>query len=676
MKRFHLSLKSVPLALLALSLLSYAPLSAALGIHWDDWPSLWFLNYWGPTVFPQVFSVDRPVQGWLFILTTGLLGDSMFAWQIFGILVRCLGGLMLWLTLRALWPNHPQQVTWVAFLFLVYPGFTHQYIPITYSHILLILALFLFSLYTMLLAQRQPRRFWPLTLLSLAASAASMITLEYYVGLELLRPVLLWMVQSETTAASLRQRLLRAWLPYTLPLIAFVAWRLANPTPRAEVLIIDHLLASPFATLRTLFKTIFQDMYEASLLAWSRVLDFSKLLRLDIGLLLAFLAIVLVTAWLAYRFLTALGEESNSSQVVYPKRSWGLQAILVGLFALAVSGLPIWSTELHMELAFPWDRFTLPMMLGVSLIFAGLVALLASKPAHSLLVISLATGLAAGAHFRTALGYQQDWQAQKAFFWQLAWRAPHIQPGTALLTTKLPFTYSTDNSLTAPLNWIYANQNQPDFQLAYLLFDIESRLGGGLPSLEPDQPIDETFRIAPFHGDTSQVVLIIYQPPDCLRIVEPSIDLYTPNKPSLVRKALPLSRPELVSSEGNPDPLVTQFFGPEPKHDWCYYFEKADLARQAGDWQQVAELGSQVINPDQVFAWRNTAELALFIEGFARTGRWTKAVSLTQRALDVSESNLPVLCALWERLRPAAELDAQGQAALQDARAALQCPAP
>ena len=34
-------------------------------------------------------------------------------------------------------------------------------------------------------------------------------------------------------------------------------------------------------------------------------------------------------------------------------------------------------------------------------------------------------------------------------------------------------------------------------------------------------------------------------------------------------------------------------FGSEPPHLWCYYFEKADLARQLQDWQSVLQLEKQ-----------------------------------------------------------------------------------
>jgi hypothetical protein len=34
-------------------------------------------------------------------------------------------------------------------------------------------------------------------------------------------------------------------------------------------------------------------------------------------------------------------------------------------------------------------------------------------------------------------------------------------------------------------------------------------------------------------------------------------------------------------------------FGPEPEHGWCYIYQKASLARQQGDWEEVLRLGEQ-----------------------------------------------------------------------------------
>ncbi len=95
----------VPLGLLLICIIGYAPLITSLGLYWDDWPSLWFLHFFGPGIFPQAFAADRPVQGWLFSLTTRLVGELLLAWHIFGIIARWLSGLALYGLLASLWPE-------------------------------------------------------------------------------------------------------------------------------------------------------------------------------------------------------------------------------------------------------------------------------------------------------------------------------------------------------------------------------------------------------------------------------------------------------------------------------------------------------------------------------------------------------------------------------------------
>ena len=39
----------------------------------------------------------------------------------------------------------------------------------------------------------------------------------------------------------------------------------------------------------------------------------------------------------------------------------------------------------------------------------------------------------------------------------------------------------------------------------------------------------------------------------------------------------------------------SEIFGSEPQNGWCYYYQKATLARQMGDWQEVARLGNKAL---------------------------------------------------------------------------------
>jgi hypothetical protein len=120
-----------------------------------------------------------------------------------------------------------------------------------------------------------------------------------------------------------------------------------------------------------------------------------------------------------------------------------------------------------------------------------------------------------------------------------------------------------------------------------------------------------------------------------------------------------LSRIEpLPAADGYPP---TEIFGKEPAHNWCYYFQKADLARQLGDWQSVVRLGNEA--QEKGFSPSSPQEWLPFIEGYAYTGQWEKALKRTREAFEMDEAVAPRLCRAWQRIQDGAAppLDIQGQ---------------
>lgn len=719
--------KTISLATLAflliVGLIAFGPISmgmpgpAGLGLYWDDWPSLWFLHAFGPTVFPQAFAIDRPLQGWLFVLTTSLLGESMFAWQLFGILARLLSSLAVGWVLLSLWPQRKNQVLYVVLLFLVYPGFLQQYIPITYGHQFLIMAVYFTSLGLMIWAVRKPAWYWPLTIASILVALLSMFSLEYFYGLELLRPAFLWILATEQALAGTVsapeasapsrssgktfRRVALYWLPYLVVDLLFLAWRLSTFTPRGQVSIFERLATAPWNTSLELLRTIFQDILEASGVAWARVLVYLNLSGMKASVALLYAAIVVGLALLVIFFLSWLksDEEPRPEEPAAPgsARRSGLPLISLGAYALLIGGWPFWATGLRIELAFPWDRFTLPMMLGVSLLLVGLLELLIRSRRLKIILMGILVGLAAGAQLHIALQYRQDWEAQKAFFWQLAWRVPGLQPGTLLLTTDLPFTYATDNSLTAPINWIYdqtngsgneaSGSNQPR-QMSYLLYDLNARRENNLPYFQKGQLVTEEYRATQFNGSTLQALVIVYEPPRCLKVIDPQIDQAMPRKPEGLVDAFPLSRPELILTEARPAAVLpeatlpTSIFGAPPAQPgWCYYFEKADLAAQRGDWEHVIELARQASLETVKLPKESAYELAPFIQGYAHTGQWEMAYQLSQKAEQIAggatsgKMRYP-LCVIWQNIAQTAQPDTQGQAIIDKINEQYQCEFP
>jgi hypothetical protein len=241
----------------------------------------------------------------------------------------------------------------------------------------------------------------------------------------------------------------------------------------------------------------------------------------------------------------------------------------------------------------------------------------------------------------------RDWQSQKNLFWQMTWRAPGLKPDTLVLMNE-ELSFYADNSISAPLNWIYAPDNHSD-EIHYVLFYPTNRLEHSLPELEPDIPIQYDYIAGRFEGNTSQVIAFYYDPPACLRLLEPDLD--SQNRfildESRMREASVPSNPEQILSSGTS--IMPDIYGPEPVHGWCYYFQKADLARQMGDWESVTRLG------DEAFALsdypNNPLERFVFIEGYAHTGDWDRAMKLSRESYKVSKEYVgPLLCRLWDRI--------------------------
>jgi len=654
-KKFHFSARSIPVALLLICFLTYGPLISQLGLYWDDWPSLWFLHFFGPGIFPEAFAADRPVQGWLFMLTSSVVGESLLAWHVFGILARWLTGLAAYWVLTLTWPEHKEQSLWVTLLFLVYPGFFQQYIPITYGHQFLIMSAYLLSIGLMLKAIRTIKYYWLYTSIALIIGVLSLFALEYFFGLELLRPVLLWLVL-ESLGYSGWQRMkktLFAWAPYAIASIAFLIWRVTHETPRGDVQIFNKLLINPAKTLGQLLKTIVGDLFEVSILAWESIISNLNLHALKplviLGYMLTIILVFLILIIYLPRLQTTHSVNENQASIEGrdSRKSWSVSAILVGIYSLFFAGWPFWTTNLPVDLRFPWDRFTLPMMLGVALIIVGIIEILLHPHLLKILLLASMTSLAAGVQFRYAMQYRQEWMAQKAFFWQLAWRAPGLEKGSALITTDLPFPASTDNSLSAALNWIYAPENRTR-EMDYLFYDVNARLGNRLPDLKPDLLLKEEYRAATYNGNTSQSIAFFYDPPRCLKIFDPRLDKNLPNKPVLLIQAIPLSRPELIIPK--PDlsahPPET-IFGGESEHDWCYYFEKADLAVQSGSWDEAAKLADKALPLQPKLNPENAYELIPFISAFAHTNRWQEAFDLSLPVGKLSDKMQTMICNLW-----------------------------
>jgi hypothetical protein len=392
-------------------------------------------------------------------------------------------------------------------------------------------------------------------------------------------------------------------------------------------------------------------LWKAGLYSWGQILVLtassfrnpSTLMALGvIGVSLALLAVYL-------HKLEMPGDGTRST--------WGWQAVIFGLIGILIGRVPSWAAGLPLTLQSIDDRFMVSMMIGGSLFLAGLLGLLLGKSRFKVYAVALIIALGIGQQFYTANDFRRDWTRQQEIFWQMTWRMPGLEPGTVILTHELPLRYETDMGLTAPLNWIYA----PEYgggELPYALLYTRTRLGGAsLPALESGHPISFEYRTVDFKGSTSQAVTIFVPPNACLHVLDSVYaggDTYE-RQPRFLNDAIPLSNPSLIITDAEPPEMPVSLFGSEPLHDWCYYFEKAELARQVGNWERVVELGDEA--HAQGFVPGDALEWLPFIEGYVLTGDYQMAREISITAYKDDSRPRKGLCHTWKRI----QTNGQGQ---------------
>src|SRR5215467_1367812 len=202
MKRLHPAV-----VLLLVTILAYGLLTPQLGFYWDDMPMSWIRYELGPRAMMQYFSNNRPVWGLLYQITTHIFPQVPIYWQLFALLWRWLGAVMVWLIVRELWADKQRFALSVALLFLVYPGFNQQWIAYLFSHFFIVLFFFLLSIYLMLRRKTIP---------ALIFSALNLWMMEYFFVLELIRVGVIWVWLRDSNPDP-KQRIkptLKLWAPY------------------------------------------------------------------------------------------------------------------------------------------------------------------------------------------------------------------------------------------------------------------------------------------------------------------------------------------------------------------------------------------------------------------------------------------------------------------------------
>jgi hypothetical protein len=606
------------LALIVIAALAYLPLINQIGYSHDDWYLMTSARAEGGDVFHQIYSVDRPLRAYVLAPAYRLFGQNVLLYNLSAWAFRVLSALLfLWL-LRMLWPGSWRWTLMIALLYVLYPGFLSQPNGIDYQPQIISLALAMLSLALTVYAFFEKRFAYTVVWISLSILLGILYLglVEYEVGFELIRFALLFILGGRVTFSS-RERIIRTiktWLPYSLILISFGIWRIFLFQGDRKATDVDvqfeQIRLYPLQTLYHWLVQVIEDLYDVMFSAWtiplSQLMDYIQRWGSAVAILMAGLLLI-VSIKLDDRNI-----EENSFQPAFAR-----EALLLGLLS-AIGGLiPI--AMVNREVSFPFfSRYSLVSSVGVAIFIVALLSYVNVR--------SLRTAISAGlllvtmlTHHANAVKYAQETSMLKSFWWQVSWRAPHLQKSTTLIAYYPVGGVEEDYFVWGPASLIYypEKQNPEAIQPGLYAAVLNSNTVSKVLTRERQQ-YDNRKNIVTYPNYRN--ILVITQPSlnSCVHVIDGSQPEYSQDEKDSIRVVGPYSEMEHVLTDEPPHTPPAVVFGPEPPHEWCFFYEKADLARQRGDWEEVLNLGTEAL--DKEFVPQDKIEWIPFLQAYAAAG--------------------------------------------------------
>jgi hypothetical protein len=185
---------------------------------------------------------------------------------------------------------------------------------------------------------------------------------------------------------------------------------------------------------------------------------------------------------------------------------------------------------------------------------------------------------------------------------------PQIERGTTLVADYSLMEAPEEYDIWGPANLIYYPEKQSQVPIRVQLpaalpnDDTVNRIlgkGGGYEMNRRGNLVEVGFG--------SMLVLTQANQNSCVRILDGSIPELSLADTSSIKLISSYSNIDQVITDATPAILPEAIFGPEPERGWCFYYQKASLARQNGDWQTVIALGEEArtkgFSPNDPIEW-------------------------------------------------------------------------
>jgi len=621
---------SFPLFLLLITLLSYGFFSLRLGYFLDDWYIILFKQRFGAEGFWLYFSEDRPLESIPYVILFSIFNDSPQVWAIFALVMRFVFSLTFWMVLNKFFPKQDRIWKWAALIFAVFPGFKFHNFSIMFSIFYMFFSFHMLSFYGMAMAMErrsEPKKYILWTIFSMFFLFIGISSVEYYIGVELFRVILLFIVHARTEPqprTKIIKRVFIDWIPYLILLLGFLVYRvLQRDTFSYEISVLGNLKESPIPVLFGMIKDAIKSVSDGLFFSWIQAIK-SVFFEIRYAKNLELIGLLLVSTIVVYFGLRYFLKNADAKAEFYPK-SWVLMPI--GLFLCLISLIPFYAGGFPVGLDFPWNRFFLAMLPGISIFVVGFIEFVFRTNGIKISILTFLIVVSIGSHYINGAEFISQWDKHVELMRQFSWRIPAIEPGTALLTADSPIhKYYTGTTMMGPINLVYdANGHEEKYDYFVVLMD--SNQAEDIPDIDGNNDFKLRWRSLDFHGNTDSLITYLQPEEGCVQILSDGIVPEVPGLNFPKEEWAKLSRNSnlnmIIPNPEQPVSLPARYFGEEDKSTWCYYYQKADLEKQLNNWESTINIyedafakGFHPINPSE---YRN------LVEAWLRTGKFEDA---------------------------------------------------
>jgi len=616
------------LLIIFISAVSFLPLIRQLGYYIDDWFPIWGFLTSGSDKVASIYAFDRPFTGFIVGQEFKLIGVEPINWHILMFFMRISSSLLFFWIVRFLWRNQKTPTLIMSLIYSTYPGFLLTPEAVTYQALFLGINLGLLSIILGLYAIHTNRIIYKslLFFISCLLLLSCLLMVEWLIGILGIYIILIFYEinkLNKSIYSSIRKTIFYS-LPSFLVTGLFLIWRIFIYEDIRKYTDIGYLLSKyGNQTISRSFNFVFNTLrsfVSSTIMPWVVPINSlwwvpQKKILIQ-GLIFASLAFIVIGIVFLLQRKNTEQDENNYSE------NWSRDGMVIGFLSVLITLIPVTFSGRQVYLLSTFNRYTLSSVTGVSILIVSSLYYLIK---HSKFIYIFTAGIlfiSIFTHFLNSNSYREEFQIETNFWWQLSWRAPDIKDNTVFIPVALTFIDYYD--IFPEINIIYRPDSKELKISAQILNSDTAR-----EILVSNNIQNSSYRGFDYQRDYKKILLVSQTKNSCLHVWDGSQTALAGNQNPLLSLIAPLSNISTIDTKSGNHLPPENIFGEEPAHDWCYFYQKASLARQDSDWNTIInlaqELNKQKLHPLDVSEWMP------FFEGFANLNQNEEAKGIALR---------------------------------------------